>query len=151
MTDREYDERIAHSLLGKVIDEFLTKYNRPAFINASANSLSLPTLKSDVEKYQDPRQADNIFKIQAELDETKIEIRKTIEAVLERGQKIDDMVAKSENLSASSKMFYTQVCIIPSSAQSCGCTDIIDARQRNRTPAALSCEYGFKATLLFCR
>jgi len=30
----------------------------------------------------------------------------TIEAVLERGEKLDDLVAKSEGLSAQSKMFY---------------------------------------------
>ena len=33
-----------------------------------------------------------------------------IESVLERGEKIDSLVAKSDGLSAQSKMFYTQVC-----------------------------------------
>ena len=32
---------------------------------------------------------------------------KTIESVLERGEKLDSLVARSENLSAQSKMFYT--------------------------------------------
>ncbi len=31
---------------------------------------------------------------------------KTIESVLERGAKLDDLVAKSEELSMSSKVFY---------------------------------------------
>lgn len=31
---------------------------------------------------------------------------KTIESVLERGQKLDSLVERSENLSAQSKMFY---------------------------------------------
>ncbi|KAI7371939.1 hypothetical protein KC336_g20721, partial [Hortaea werneckii] len=43
-----------------------------------------------------------------ELDETKIVLHKTIESVLERGEKIDSLVAKSDGLSAQSKMFYTQ-------------------------------------------
>jgi synaptobrevin homolog YKT6 len=46
--------------------------------------------------------------IQKELDETKIVLHKTIESVLERGEKIDSLVAKSDGLSAQSKMFYTQ-------------------------------------------
>jgi hypothetical protein len=46
------------------------------------------------------------MKIQRELDETKIVLHKTIESVLQRGEKIDDLVAKSDGLSAQSKMFY---------------------------------------------
>lgn len=59
-------------------------------------------------KYQDPQQADSIMKIQKELDETKIVLHKTIESVLERGEKIDTLVAKSDGLSAQSKMFYSE-------------------------------------------
>lgn len=50
------------------------------------------------------------MKIQKELDETKIVLHKTIESVLERGEKIDTLVAKSNDLSGQSKMFYKQVC-----------------------------------------
>lgn len=49
------------------------------------------------------------MKIQKELDETKIVLHKTIESVLERGEKIDSLVEKSDGLSAQSKMFYKQV------------------------------------------
>lgn len=66
----------------------------------------MPELKDYLSKYQDPQQADSIMKIQKELDETKIVLHKTIESVLQRGEKIDDLVAKSDGLSAQSKMFY---------------------------------------------
>ena len=46
------------------------------------------------------------MKIQKELDETKITLHETIESVLHRGEKIDDLVAKSDGLSNQSKMFY---------------------------------------------
>lgn len=49
------------------------------------------------------------MKIQKELDETKIVLHKTIESVLERGEKIDNLVAKSDGLSSQSKLFYQQV------------------------------------------
>lgn len=71
--------------------------------------MAFPELKDYIVKYQDPQQADSIMKIQKELDETKIVLHKTIESVLERGEKIDTLVQKSDGLSAQSKMFYTQV------------------------------------------
>jgi synaptobrevin family protein YKT6 len=89
------------------VDEFLAKYPRSAW-SSSNPTLSFPELKEYITKYQDPQQADSIMKIQKELDETKIVLHKTIESVLQRGEKIDDLVAKSDGLSAQSKMFYTQ-------------------------------------------
>ncbi len=70
--------------------------------------MAFPELKDYIVKYQDPQQADSIMKIQKELDETKIVLHKTIESVLQRGEKIDDLVAKSDGLSAQSKMFYSE-------------------------------------------
>lgn len=57
-------------------------------------------------KYQDPKQADTIMRVQQELDETKVVMHKTIESVLERGEKLDNLVERSNALSAQSKMFY---------------------------------------------
>jgi len=74
----------------------------------SGAKMTWPKLKEYLTKYQDPQAADSIMKIQKELDETKILMKKTIESVLERGEKIDSLVAKSDGLSSQSKMFYTQ-------------------------------------------
>jgi synaptobrevin homolog YKT6 len=41
-----------------------------------------------------------------ELEQTKLVLHETIEAALQRGQKIDDLIVKSNDLSGSSKMFY---------------------------------------------
>lgn len=129
VTDGEYPALVAHQLLGKMVDEFLAKHPRTAFSDPSLreNACPLPQLKEYIVKYQDPSQADSIMKIQQELDETKIVLHKTvrhpgvfgldgsllihfqIESVLERGEKIDSLVQKSDGLSAQSKMFYTQV------------------------------------------
>ena len=46
------------------------------------------------------------MKVQAELDETKIVLHKTIESVLERGEKLDNLVERSDQLSAQSRLFY---------------------------------------------
>ncbi len=109
ISDPDYPALVAHQLLSKVVDEFLTRYPRTAFVTGTP-TLDFPPLRDYIVKYQDPQQADSIMKIQKELDETKIVLHKTIESVLERGEKIDSLVEKSDGLSAQSKMFYKQVC-----------------------------------------
>lgn len=90
------------------MDDFLSLHPRARWATGKP-TLDVPFLNECIQKYQDPRQADSILKIQQELDETKIVLHKTIESVLERGTKIDNLVERSEGLSAQSKLFYTQV------------------------------------------
>ena len=52
--------------------------------------------------------ADKISAIQKELNETTAVLSKTIDNVLERGEKLDDLVSKSQDLSSQSKVFYKQ-------------------------------------------
>ena len=84
ISDQEYPALVAHQLLGKILDEFLSKFPRSSWANSNAE-VPFPALKEYITKYQDPQQADSIMKIQKELDETKIVLHKTIESVLERG------------------------------------------------------------------
>lgn len=70
ITDHEYPVRPAFSLLTKVLDEFTSKVPQSSFSNPSA--ISFPDINAYIQKYQDPRQADAIMKVQQELDETKI-------------------------------------------------------------------------------
>lgn len=107
ISDHDYPALAAHQLLSKIVDEFLAKNPRSSFTSPNTK-ITFPELKEYLVKYQDPQQADSIMKIQRELDDTKIVLHKTIESVLERGEKIDSLVQKSDGLSAQSKMFYTQ-------------------------------------------
>jgi len=104
ITDQEYPVRVAFSLLNKVLDEFSTSVPVDSYSNPS--SISFPALATYLQKYQDPRQADNIMRVQQELDETKVILHKTIESVLQRGEQLDNLVDRSNALSAQSKMFY---------------------------------------------
>lgn len=108
VSDHDYPALVAHQLLSKVVDEFLVKYPRSLWLHSNT-TLSFPELKDYIVKYQDPQQADSIMKIRSELDETRIVLHKTIESVLQRGEKIDDLVAKSEELSSQSKQFYGEI------------------------------------------
>ncbi|KAL9618638.1 MAG: hypothetical protein Q9160_006679 [Pyrenula sp. 1 TL-2023] len=113
ISSHDYPALVAHQLLSKILDEFLSKHPRTSFSSPSAGiggtgALAFPELKEYLAKYQDPSQADSIMKVQRELDETKIVLHKTIESVLERGEKIDNLVQKSSDLSGQSRMFYKQ-------------------------------------------
>ena len=57
-----------------------------------------------------------MMKMEKDLDETKIILHRSIEAVLERDEKLHDLVAKSDELSEGSKMFYKTVPMITLSA-----------------------------------
>ncbi|KAH9992000.1 snare protein YKT6 [Russula compacta] len=104
ITDQEYPVRPAFSLLTKLLDDFTAKIPQSSFSKPS--TISFPEINNYLQKYQDPRHADNIMRVQQELDETKIILHKTIESVLQRGEKLDNLVERSTALSAQSKMFY---------------------------------------------
>ncbi|SCV72688.1 BQ2448_4225 [Microbotryum intermedium] len=114
ITDQEYPVRVAFSLINKILDEFTTQVKKEVWEAKARESrhagkqylVEFPQLQVYCTKYQDPKQADTIMKVQQELDETKIILHKTIESVLERGEKLDSLVDKSAALSASSKNFY---------------------------------------------
>lgn len=74
ITDQEYPVRPAFSLLTKILDEFTSKVPQSSYQSSSTSpsAISFPEIQTYVTKYQDPRQADTIMRVQQELDETKI-------------------------------------------------------------------------------
>lgn len=106
IADHEYPQRVAHTLLTKVLDDFTVKVPKELWASTSENCSDFGTLPGYLAKYQDPREGDALTRMQGDLDETKIILKNTIEAVLDRGEKLDDLVEKSQQLSYSSKTFY---------------------------------------------
>ncbi|XP_060516573.1 synaptobrevin homolog YKT6 [Cylas formicarius] len=106
ISDHEYPQRVSHTLLTKILDEFSEKIPPLNWPNLQERDVAFPQLNTYLAKYQNPREADVLTKIQDELDETKIILHHNIQAVLDRGEKLDDLVAKSEGLSIQSKAFY---------------------------------------------
>jgi len=107
ITDQEYPIRPAFSLLTKVLEDFTHKVLATDYKNASRVEAAFKTdIDGYIQKYQDPRQADTLMRVQQELDETKIVLHQTIESMLKRGEKLDNLVDRSNALSAQSKMFY---------------------------------------------
>ncbi|ESO93101.1 hypothetical protein LOTGIDRAFT_206537 [Lottia gigantea] len=106
IADHEYPQRVAHTLINRVLDEFSSKISQQQWPVIKESEVNFTTLPDHLQKYQDPKQSDAMTRIQSDLDETKIILYNTMEQVLERGEKLDDLVEKSEGLSMQSKTFY---------------------------------------------
>lgn len=80
VTDQEYPVRVVFSLLNKILEEFSLSFSRSVWEAKAEESkrsgkqvlLDWAKLGEYIVKYQDPKQADTIMKVQQELDETKI-------------------------------------------------------------------------------
>jgi len=106
--DEEYPPRVAFGYLSRLCEVFAESTGGklpPANEDNCASSFQTAHTKLLVQ-FQDPTQADQLTRIMNELEQTKLVLHETIEAALERGQKIDDLIVKSNDLSGSSKMFY---------------------------------------------
>ncbi|KAG6413048.1 hypothetical protein SASPL_125747 [Salvia splendens] len=103
--DDHYPVRSAFSLLNQVFDEYLKNFGDSWQTVQADNSQEWPYLSEALTKFQDPAEADKLLRIQRELDETKIILHKTIDSVLERGEKLDSLVEKSSDLSAASQVW----------------------------------------------
>eukprot|EP01038_Epipyxis_sp_PR26KG_P012780 gene12780-17136_t len=105
--DAEYPPRVAFSLLTKLLEDFNAYY--PKWSQEVRNeAITWPQLDNDILRYQDPANADQIMRIQRNLDETRDVLHNTIDSVLQRGEKLEDLVERSGELSTQSKLFYKQ-------------------------------------------
>ncbi|CAI4231148.1 unnamed protein product [Auanema sp. JU1783] len=109
VTDAEYQARVAMSFMTRVLDDFTAKVPSVQWKQIQTEKdCTYAGLEDLLKKWQTPREADPMTRVQEEVEETKIVMHNTIQSVLDRGEKLDDLVKKSENLSDQSKLFYTQ-------------------------------------------
>merc|ERR1711974_320548 len=108
ITDKSYPTRVALSLCALSLSEFRSA-NGDKWVNFSTDTqMATPSIKELLTKYQKPDEADNISRIQKELDEVKEILHHSMEDLLNRGEKLDSIIERSEDLSASSKQFLWQ-------------------------------------------
>ena len=108
ITDREYPARVAATLIRDLTKQFEAENGRKWQPQTKDDSMPFAPLDKALVEYQDPRKVDKIMRIQQDLEETKDVLHETIDKVLARGEKLDDLVAKSDDLTSQSKLFYKQ-------------------------------------------
>jgi synaptobrevin family protein YKT6 len=107
--DKDYKSRVAIAMAKELMGDFRAAHPAAAWRGCVKDGgCKLPKLESALRDYQDPTKVDKIEKLHAQLNETKEVMVQAIEKVLQRGEKLDDLVEKSTNLAATSKHFYKE-------------------------------------------
>ncbi|KAG4997134.1 hypothetical protein AAZX31_10G116900 [Glycine max] len=100
------------AFLERTKDEFTQKYGGGKAATASANSLNRefgPKLKQQMQYCVDhPEEINKLAKVKAQVSEVKGVMMENIEKVLDRGEKIELLVDKTDNLRSQAQDFRTQ-------------------------------------------
>lgn len=105
VADHDYPPRVAYVLITKVLDDFTSAVPMELWSTGSESSVQFETLNGYLDKYQNPSEADVLTKLQVDLNETEIVMKKTIEAVLVRGTKISDLITTADKIANEAKSF----------------------------------------------
>eukprot|EP01133_Synstelium_polycarpum_P007869 gene7869-9237_t len=106
LSDTEYPERVAHTLVRLAMDQFYQTHPESTWRSVTTDTdLKVPLLEQTIIKYQNPHEADPMMSLQKNLDETLNIVKKTVEQLGQRGEKLEDIATKSDDLSFQSKAF----------------------------------------------
>ena len=105
ITDNDYPMRVAFTLLNEALKRF------------ELRAFPWQTVDKDVDldfkeggelltKFQNPEEADKITKITKELEEVKSIVVKSMDDILKRGETLDALMQKSNDLNEVSRQFY---------------------------------------------
>eukprot|EP01061_Rhynchopus_euleeides_P013310 TRINITY_DN23253_c0_g1_i1.p2 TRINITY_DN23253_c0_g1~~TRINITY_DN23253_c0_g1_i1.p2 ORF type:complete len:204 (+),score=79.96 TRINITY_DN23253_c0_g1_i1:65-676(+) len=103
----KYPDRVALSLVTQTLVEFgekhQGKYNGASLTDGCLQDADV---EKKMKKFQNPAEADQVLKIQRELEEVQTLMLQNLDKVLERGEKVSDLVDQTSDLSQTSKAFY---------------------------------------------
>ncbi len=68
--------------------------------------MSIEEITTEFNKFQDPKNVDNLTKAKFEVDQTKVVLHESVKKLLERQGDLDELVKKSNDLSEGAKQFY---------------------------------------------
>eukprot|EP00923_Selenidium_pygospionis_P029450 GHVN01052547.1.p2 GENE.GHVN01052547.1~~GHVN01052547.1.p2 ORF type:complete len:201 (+),score=31.74 GHVN01052547.1:3543-4145(+) len=105
-TDAEYPVRVVFSMLSIILRQFEAKFQSEWATAEADTQFEFPEGEALFTEYQNPMEADKLLKVQNELDEVKDVMLKNIDDLFQRGETLDSLMDKSEDLSAASTQFY---------------------------------------------
>jgi synaptobrevin family protein YKT6 len=94
-----------------ITDKNYSMYAAYKLLQTLSTEQNLSSHKKDllVEQYKNSMDVDKIAQIQKELDESKIIILKSIDKIMERGEKLDDLIDRTEILKINSERYRDDV------------------------------------------
>ena len=103
--DTEYPQRVAFSLIAEIMNQFFTSGIQ--WENATKDTdLRFAPLEQFLKDYQNPASADKLMRIESELNSITEIMHKNIEQLLKRGETLETLMQKSQDLSTVSYDFY---------------------------------------------
>lgn len=109
ITSNNYSKRIIFNMLNKAQSIYEANQHNWTWslttIDQKHNPHIYDALTNLVQEYQNPKQVDSLERCQLDLENTNIVLHQSIDLLLNRGEKIDTLAAKSADLSAASKTF----------------------------------------------
>lgn len=105
VADEEYPVRVAFSLITDILSKY-EKYKPNWDVIATDLKESPKFMQDALQKYQNPKEADKMLKIQKTVDDIKNIMHKNIDDILARGETLDTLMEKSEDLSSTSVAFF---------------------------------------------
>merc|ERR1712083_63082 len=108
ISDQAYPERVAQTLITKLTAGFEKKHGNNWKKTAKDTVLQYPQIESLIKEYANPNKADKMMAVQQNLDEIKGIMHKNLEDILARGETLDDLLAKSDDIGEVSKMFHSK-------------------------------------------
>lgn len=106
VSNAEFKERIAFTLIDKLMNKFMDLFKDKFLTNDHNDQDQSINFEFMNEIIKNPMEFDQITKINEQLDETIDIIHKTIDSVLDRGEKLETLIQHSDDLSRHSQMFY---------------------------------------------
>lgn len=104
----DYPRRIAFDCLKKLANAHRMEVGDSWKKMQKDENIKFLTLNKCLKEYAEPKKVDNLLSAQTKVDEIKVIMHENIKLLLERGQKIETLVAKSNDLSSQTKMFMKQ-------------------------------------------
>jgi len=108
ITDQAYSERVAQTLVTKLTSGFEKKFGNNWKKCNKDEPLQYPQINELLKEYSNPNQADKMLAVQQNLDQIKQIMHKNIEDILERGETLDNLLQKSDDIGEVSKMFHSK-------------------------------------------
>ncbi|GAB5371201.1 hypothetical protein AAMO2058_001559000 [Amorphochlora amoebiformis] len=106
VTDEEYPKKIAYQLLYLALKDTDLKLKGKWKKVTKESKVSPPFLEKYLKQYQEPSKVDKQGQVLKEIDELKYQLCNNLTLLLDRGEKLDDLVFKSEDMSETAKEFY---------------------------------------------
>jgi synaptobrevin family protein YKT6 len=102
--DEEYPENIVYSLISEIIIRFLEKGYEWSSVTEDVE-FEFPFIQDKISDWQDSTKVDKLQQIQKDIELTKETVIKTIDQLLERGEKLETLASRSDDLSYNSRIF----------------------------------------------